>query len=173
MRPNRLPRPMVPPPGLMGPRGPGMGMRPPRGPPPMGPRGPRGPIPALGRPPLPGMVAPPRPGLPRPLVPMGVPGVPTVSSCTNANDPASKDSRLFVGNLNTIALSKEAVEGIFRQYGVVVGISMHKGYAFVQYAHPDEARRAGASEDGKHYAGQAIGKWRFVSVVSDLKSEKN
>ena len=137
---RRLPRPPMGPPGLMGPPIPGL-MRPPR--PPMGPR-PLHP-PALGiGPPMPGMVPPP--------APLG-----QVSSVTNSSDPTSKNSRLFVGNLNTIALSKEAIEGIFSRYGVVVGISMHKGYAFVQYAHPDEARRAGANEDGKHYAGQAIG----------------
>ena len=43
---------------------------------------------------------------------------------------------------------------------------MHKGYAFVQFSHPDEARRAGASEDGKNYAGQAIGKLNINVLLS-------
>jgi len=96
-----------------------------------------------------------------------IPGL--VSSRTNSSDPLAKDSRLFVGNLNTIALSKEAVEAVFGRYGTVVGISMHKGYAFVQYSRPDEARIAGASEDGKPYAGQKLD----INIVSQPKDRSN
>ncbi|KAK3754072.1 hypothetical protein RRG08_024149 [Elysia crispata] len=138
-------------------RAPGPGL----GPHSMGPRGPRGPPPIMPRVPPPGLGLPPLPGL-RPLPP----AVGPVSSCTNSTDPASMDSRLFVGNLNTLALSKEAIEAIFSPYGLIIGISMHKGYAFVQFSHPDEARRAGASEDGKNYAGQAID----INIVSQPKN---
>ena len=62
-----------------------------------------------------------------------------------------------MGNLNTVALKKEDVEAIFGQYGQMLGISMHKGYAFVQYNNPIDARRA-CSEDGKTYAGKTLGR---------------
>ena len=59
-----------------------------------------------------------------------------ISNITNSNDPNSINSRVFVGNLNTFTLKKDDVERIFRRYGRVTGISMHKGYAFVQYTNP-------------------------------------
>ncbi|CAG5121715.1 unnamed protein product, partial [Candidula unifasciata] len=144
-------RPRRPPMGPMGP--PGLGPLHPRVPPPLHLGPPRGP-PGMGMPPLP-VIPPPMP-------------VPMVSSCTNSNDPTSKDSRLFVGNLNTLLLTKEDVERIFAPYGFIYGISMHKGYAFVQFSHPDEARRAGASEDGQMYAGQAVD----INIVSQPKNRK-
>ena len=91
-----------------------------------------------------------------------------VSNVTNSNDFISKDSRVFVGNLNTFALSKEDVDGIFRRYGIVTGISMHKGYAFVQFTHPGDARRAVAFEDGQVYAGQPLGKMLSFLLLSEI-----
>lgn len=130
---------------------------------PMGPRGlrPRGPRPV----PPPG-VRPIRPGAPpmhpgapmRPrLAPPPPQPVPAPSITGNAtNDPTTANKRVFVGNLNTIAISKEEVERMFGNYGIITGISMHKGYAFVQFAYEHEARVACGSEDGKTYAGQKL-----------------
>lgn len=81
------------------------------------------------------------------------------------NDPSTAKSRVFVGNLNTIALSKEDVEQIFSRYGMVTGLSMHKGYAFVQYGSQMDARRACGAEDGMTYAGQALD----INIASEPK----
>lgn len=104
------------------------------------------------------MRRPPMPGhgpLPVPPPPVPLPG--KISNVTNSNDPSSKESRVFVGNLNTIVIKKEDVDAIFHRYGIVTGISMHKGYAFVQFNHPAEARRAVSFENGQVYAGQPLG----------------
>ncbi|KAL4234878.1 hypothetical protein ACF0H5_006520 [Mactra antiquata] len=140
--PNRPPGPGgLPGPGMRPPPGPGM--RPPPGPGPHG-MGPMGPIRPQG---------PPGPG----------PNLPPASNVTN--DPRGAHCRIFVGNLNTIAMKKEDVEAIFRRYGMVTGISMHKGYAFVQYGTHDEAKRAAVSEDGKTYAGQTLD----INIASEPK----
>ena len=78
------------------------------------------------------------------------------------NDPQSICSRVFVGNLNTFVLVKEDVERVFRRYGTISAISMHKGYAFIQYARPADARNACLGEDQRVYASQALGKFMYV-----------
>lgn len=175
----RGPRPV---PGPLGPHGhpgpagrpPGPGMGRPPGPP--GP-GQRPPVPPIARPPHPGppgmpprpgppgpMQGPPRPVAPpqRPVAPRPQPPFTTTGNVTN--DPAGAHCRVFVGNLNTVALKKEDVEAIFSQYGLISGISMHKGYAFVQYHNPNDARRA-CAEDGKSYAGKTLD----INVASEPK----
>lgn len=137
---------------------------------PMGPRGmrPRGPRPV----PPPG-VRPLRPGGPpmRPrLAPPPPQPVPAPTITGNAtNDPSTANKRVFVGNLNTIAISKEEVERMFGHYGIITGISMHKGYAFVQFAYEHEARVACGSEDGKTYAGQKLD----CNIASEPKNKQN
>ncbi|KAL8607448.1 hypothetical protein ACOMHN_004422 [Nucella lapillus] len=117
--------------------------------------------PAYGAP-----VPPPGPAQRGPMPPRPPPPhLNPVSNVTNSSDFAAKDSRVFVGNLNTFALSKEDVDRIFGQYGLVTGISMHKGYAFVQYNHPGEARRSVAFENGNSYGGQILD----LNIVSEPK----
>ena len=174
----RGPRPM---PGPMGPHGhPGPVGRPPG---PVGrPQGPPGPgnrppgMPPMTRPPHPGPPGlPPRPGPPgpmqgppRPVAPPQRPMAPRPAqpSVTGnvTNDPAGAHCRVFVGNLNTVAMKKEDVEAIFAQYGPVSGISMHKGYAFVQYFNTSDARRA-CVENGKTYAGKTLGRYTVHSYL--------
>uniref|UniRef100_A0A3B4X3D2 Zgc:55733 n=1 Tax=Seriola lalandi dorsalis TaxID=1841481 RepID=A0A3B4X3D2_SERLL len=89
------------------------------------------------------------------------------SNVTNKTDPRSLNSRVFIGNLNTLLVTKADVEAIFSKYGKIVGCSVHKGYAFVQYSNERNARAAVTGEDGRMIVGQVLGK----DSVSELWSE--
>ena len=93
-----------------------------------------------------------------------------ISNITNSNDPQMINSRIFCGNLNTFTLTKDDVEGIFKRYGRIIGISMHKGYAFVQYTNEYDARNAVAGEDQRIYAGQPVGK--SIKIISSNLVDK-
>lgn len=80
------------------------------------------------------------------------------SNVTNKNDPKSINSRVFIGNLNTAIVKKVDIEAIFSKYGKIVGCSVHKGYAFVQYMSERHARAAVAGENARIIAGQPLGK---------------
>merc|ERR1711971_1067342 len=87
---------------------------------------------------------------------------------SNTNDPLTANARLFVGNLNTFTLSQQDVEQIFRRYGFLDGISIHKGFAFIQYTFEHEARLALASENGKTYANQQVD----INLCSESKQKR-
>uniref|UniRef100_A0AAZ3QYM2 RRM domain-containing protein n=1 Tax=Oncorhynchus tshawytscha TaxID=74940 RepID=A0AAZ3QYM2_ONCTS len=78
------------------------------------------------------------------------------SNVTNKNDPKSINSRVFIGNLNTAVVKKMDVETIFSKYGRMLGCSVHKGYAFVQYASERHASGAVIGENGRMLAGQTL-----------------
>ncbi|XP_014705637.3 RNA-binding Raly-like protein isoform X1 [Equus asinus] len=78
------------------------------------------------------------------------------SNVTNKNDPKSINSRVFIGNLNTAIVKKADIEAIFSKYGKIVGCSVHKGYAFVQYMSERHARAAVAGENARIIAGQPL-----------------
>uniref|UniRef100_A0A1A7Z1H1 RRM domain-containing protein n=1 Tax=Iconisemion striatum TaxID=60296 RepID=A0A1A7Z1H1_9TELE len=78
------------------------------------------------------------------------------SNVTNKTDPRSLNSRVFIGNLNTLLVTKGDVEAIFSKYGKIVGCSVHKGYAFVQFSNERNARSAVAGEDGRMIVGQVL-----------------
>ncbi|NXY91753.1 HNRPC protein, partial [Alcedo cyanopectus] len=91
---------------------------------------------------------------PAPQVPVSVASM--ASNVTNKTDPRSMNSRVFIGNLNTLVVKKSDVEAIFSKYGKIVGCSVHKGFAFVQYVNERNARAAVAGEDGRMIAGQVL-----------------
>lgn len=88
-----------------------------------------------------------------------------VGNQTNSQDPQAVNSRVFVGNLNTFQCSKTDVERMFQRYGRIAGISMHKGYAFVQFTTPFDARSACLGEDGRTVLGQVLD----VNMVAEPK----
>ncbi|XP_075229071.1 RNA-binding protein Raly isoform X2 [Lycorma delicatula] len=88
-----------------------------------------------------------------------------VGNQTNSQDPQAVNSRVFVGNLNTFQCSKTDVERMFQRYGRLAGISMHKGYAFVQFTNPFDARNACLGEDGRTVLGQILD----VNMVAEPK----
>ncbi|KAK2090888.1 hypothetical protein P7K49_030172, partial [Saguinus oedipus] len=78
------------------------------------------------------------------------------SNVTNKTDPRSMNACVFTGNLNTLVVKKSDVEAIFSKYGKIVGCSVHKGFAFVQYVNERNARAAVAGEDGRMIAGHVL-----------------
>uniref|UniRef100_A0A8C7CT19 RRM domain-containing protein n=1 Tax=Oncorhynchus kisutch TaxID=8019 RepID=A0A8C7CT19_ONCKI len=77
---------------------------------------------------------------------------------TNKTDPRSLRSWVFIWNLNTLLVTKADVEAIFNKYGKIVGCSVLKGFAFIQYANERNVRAAVAGEDGRMIVGQVLGK---------------
>ncbi|KAI7809736.1 putative RNA-binding Raly-like protein [Triplophysa rosa] len=84
------------------------------------------------------------------------------SNITNKTDPRSLNSRVFIGNLNTAVVKKTDIELIFAKYGKINGCSVHKGFAFVQYASERCARSAVAGENVRVLAGQNLDTASFL-----------
>jgi len=88
-----------------------------------------------------------------------------VGNQTSSVDPQAVNARVFVGNLNTFQVTKTDVEKVFQRYGRIAGISMHKGFAFVQFTGPFDARSSCLGEDGRTICGQVID----VNMVGEPK----
>uniref|UniRef100_A0A8C5L5V9 RRM domain-containing protein n=1 Tax=Jaculus jaculus TaxID=51337 RepID=A0A8C5L5V9_JACJA len=87
------------------------------------------------------------------------------NNITNKTDPRSMNSRVFIGNLNTLVVKKSDVEVIFSKYGKIVGCSVHKGFAFVQYVNERNARAAVAGQNGRMIAGQVL----YINLAAEPK----
>uniref|UniRef100_A0A8C9UIW6 RRM domain-containing protein n=1 Tax=Spermophilus dauricus TaxID=99837 RepID=A0A8C9UIW6_SPEDA len=73
------------------------------------------------------------------------------SSSTSNNEVRSINSGVFIGNLNSAIVKKFYIEAIFSKYGKIVGCSVHRGYAFVQYMSVQPARAAVAGENVSYF----------------------
>lgn len=58
---------------------------------------------------------------------------------------------------------------IKKHFNLSTGISMHKGYAFVQFTNPFDARNACHGEDGRNILSQVLGK--FYWIIYDFGGE--
>lgn len=71
-------------------------------------------------------------------------------------------ARVFVGNLDTSSVTREQLHSIYAPFGEIMAISIHKGFAFVQYAYESEARNAVTFTDGSPLCGKKLGKYSTV-----------
>lgn len=73
----------------------------------------------------------------------------SIGTNTNNQDPAAKASRIFIGNLNPLHADRQKIYEIFREYGTITGMSLQKGYGFIQFTTELEARAAVEAEHGR------------------------
>ena len=71
--------------------------------------------------------------------------------------PHMERSRLFVGNVSPVT-EKHQIAEVFAPYGEVIGVSVHKGYAFVQMATERQANKAINLLDQQKFNGNVISK---------------
>ena len=79
-----------------------------------------------------------------------------IDNKTNSEEPHLKRARLFVGNIATESVTRRDLAQLFGQYGRVLGVSVHGGFAFVQMDRERDANRAIICEDGQQFKGTKI-----------------
>lgn len=105
------------------------------------------------------------------LEPLEVSGV-AVSNATNSSTPDDMKSRIFIGNLNTALVTKKQLHTLFCVHGKIKAISMHKGYAFIQYTDEIDALNAVLGQDGHSICGQQIDVNLVTTPKAHQKSSK-
>ena len=68
---------------------------------------------------------------------------------STTNDPETAYMRVFVGNINTNNVTKQLLNRIFSRFGYITAISIHRGFAFVQFDDYYCARAAATNMNGK------------------------
>uniref|UniRef100_A0AC34RM14 RRM domain-containing protein n=1 Tax=Panagrolaimus sp. JU765 TaxID=591449 RepID=A0AC34RM14_9BILA len=73
-----------------------------------------------------------------------------ISFDTNSKDPEKMKARVFVAGLG-LGTTRDEIIDLFASYGRIVGASMFKGFAFIQYTNATEAELATMALHGYTY----------------------
>ena len=76
---------------------------------------------------------------------------------TSSNDPKMMEARVFIGNLPSESVTRQAVEQMYKEYGKILGISLHKSYGFVQFDNEESAKVAVKATHGSMMSGKRLG----------------
>lgn len=68
---------------------------------------------------------------------------------SQTSDPETAYMRVFVGNINTQSVTKEMLQRMFQKFGFISAVSIHRGFAFVQFQDYYCAQRAANTMNGK------------------------
>lgn len=68
---------------------------------------------------------------------------------SQTSDPETAYMRVFVGNINTQTVTKEMLQRLFSKFGYISAVSIHRGFAFVQFQDYYCAQRAANTMNGK------------------------
>uniref|UniRef100_A0A914S113 RRM domain-containing protein n=1 Tax=Parascaris equorum TaxID=6256 RepID=A0A914S113_PAREQ len=64
--------------------------------------------------------------------------------------------------MNTNAITREDIIRLFSAYGTLLGVTLFKGYAFIQYGNANEADLAVSVLNGYNWNGSILGESLFV-----------
>ena len=76
---------------------------------------------------------------------------------TSSNDPKMMEARVFIGNLPADSVTRQQVEQMYKEFGKILGISLHKSYGFVQFDNNESANAAVKATHGKMMSGKRLG----------------